>query len=82
MDFYVKYIKLLCFHQILVVLNFAFRIDPGFLSFLIASIIALLFDILTAGLRTYKIATANLVDSLRDSEVTIAEVLKNQDTKL
>jgi len=45
--------------------NFAFRVDPGFLVFLIASLIALLVAILTVGLRSYIAATANPADSLR-----------------
>ncbi|MBE9509814.1 MAG: ABC transporter permease [Bacteroidetes bacterium] len=45
--------------------NFAFSVDPGFLSFLMASLIALLIAILTVGLRAYKAATANPADSLR-----------------
>jgi putative ABC transport system permease protein len=45
--------------------NFAFRVDLGFLSFLMASLIALLIAILTVGLRAYIAATANPADSLR-----------------
>jgi len=45
--------------------NFAYRVDPGFLSFLMASLIALLTAILTVGLRAYRAATANPADSLR-----------------
>ncbi|MBA7694566.1 hypothetical protein ES703_103177 [subsurface metagenome] len=45
--------------------NFAFRVDLGFLSFLMASLIALLIAILTVGLRAYRAATANPADSLK-----------------
>ena len=45
--------------------NFAFRVDPDLLSFLIASLIALLMALLTVGLRAYIAATANPADSLR-----------------
>jgi len=45
--------------------DFAFRVDPDFLSFLVASLIALLFAILTVGLRAYIAATANPAESLR-----------------
>jgi putative ABC transport system permease protein len=45
--------------------NFAFRVDPDLLSFLIAFLIALLMALLTVGLRAYIAATANPADSLR-----------------
>jgi putative ABC transport system permease protein len=45
--------------------NFAYRVDPGILSFLIASLVALLIAILTVGLRAYLAAKANPADSLR-----------------
>jgi len=45
--------------------DFAFRVNPDFLSFLVASLIALLFAILTVGLRAYIAATANPAESLR-----------------
>jgi len=45
--------------------DFAFRVDPDFLSFLMASLIALFIAILTVGLRAYIAATANPADSLR-----------------
>ena len=45
--------------------DFAFRVDPDFLSFLMASLIALLIAILTVGLRAYIAATANPADSMR-----------------
>jgi len=45
--------------------NFAFRVDLGFLSFLMASMVALLIALLTVGFRAYIAATANPADSLR-----------------
>jgi len=45
--------------------NFAFRVDLDFLSFLMASLIALLIAILTVGLRAYKAAVADPAESLR-----------------
>ena len=45
--------------------SFAFRVDPGIASFLIASLLALLVAILTVGLRAYKAATSNPADALR-----------------
>jgi len=45
--------------------DFAFRVDPDFLSFLLASLIALIIAILTVGLRAYIAATVNPADSLR-----------------
>ena len=45
--------------------NFAYRVDPGILSFLMASLAALLIAILTVGLRAYITARANPADSLR-----------------
>ena len=45
--------------------NFAFRVDPGLLSFLLASLVAMLFAVLTVGLRAYFAASANPADSLR-----------------
>lgn len=46
--------------------NFAFRVELGILSFIIASLLALIIAILTVGLRAYRTATANPADSLRD----------------
>ncbi len=45
--------------------NFAFRMDPGILSFLMASLVALLIAILTVGLRAYLAAKANPAYSLK-----------------
>ena len=45
--------------------NFAFRVDPGLLSFLLASLVAMLFAVLTVGLRAYFAASANPANSLR-----------------
>jgi len=44
--------------------NFAFRVNLGFISFLMASLIAMLIAMLTVGLRAYRAATANPADSL------------------
>ena len=46
--------------------NFAYRVEPGILSFLMASLIALFIAILTVGLRAWMAATANPAESLRD----------------
>ena len=45
--------------------DFAFRVDPNFLSFLMASLIALLIALLTVGLRAYIAASANPAESMR-----------------
>ena len=45
--------------------NFAFRVEPGLLSFLLASLLALIVAGLTVGLRAFIAATANPADSLR-----------------
>jgi len=45
--------------------DFAFRVDPDFLSFLMASLIALLIAILTVGLRAYIAASANPAEAMR-----------------
>lgn len=45
--------------------NFAYRVDPGILSFLMASLLALLIAILTVVLRAYIAARANPADSPR-----------------
>jgi hypothetical protein len=45
--------------------NFAFWVDPGFPSFFMASLVALLMALLTVGLRAFIGAIANPVDSLR-----------------
>jgi putative ABC transport system permease protein len=45
--------------------NFAFRVDLDLISFLMASVIALLIAILTVGLRAYLAAKVNPVNSLR-----------------
>jgi len=45
--------------------NFAFRVDLGVLSFIIASLMALVIAIVTVGFRAYRAATANPSESLR-----------------
>lgn len=45
--------------------NFAFRVEPGLLPFLLASLLALIFALLTVGLRAYLAAVSNPADSLR-----------------
>ena len=47
--------------------NFAFRVNMGYVSFLMATLIALLIAVLTVGLRAYRAATANPADSLEYS---------------
>jgi putative ABC transport system permease protein len=47
--------------------NFAFRVNMGYISFFMATLIALLIAILTVGLRAYRAATANPADSLEYS---------------
>jgi putative ABC transport system permease protein len=45
--------------------NFAFRVDPGILSFFVAAVTALVVALLVVGLRAYIAARANPADSLR-----------------
>jgi putative ABC transport system permease protein len=45
--------------------NFAFRVEPGMLSFLLASVFALILAVATVGIRAYFAASANPADSLR-----------------
>ena len=46
--------------------NFAYRVEMGFLSFLLASILALVLALLTVGLISYRAAKANPAVALRD----------------
>lgn len=46
--------------------NFAYRIEAGILVFVLAGIISLLVAALTIGVRSFKVAVANPVDSLRN----------------
>jgi putative ABC transport system permease protein len=45
--------------------NFAFKINPGLLTFFIASLLALIIAMITISYRTYKASTANPAESLR-----------------
>ncbi len=45
--------------------NFAFRVDLGVLSFVVASLMALVIAIVTVGFRAYRAATTNPAESLR-----------------
>ncbi len=45
--------------------NFAFKINPGVLTFFIASLVALIIAMITISYRTYRASTANPADSLR-----------------
>ncbi|MCD6564919.1 MAG: ABC transporter permease [Bacteroidales bacterium] len=45
--------------------NFAFRINPGVLTFFIASLVALVIAMITVSYRTYRASKANPADSLR-----------------
>jgi len=45
--------------------NFAFRINPGVLTFFIASLVALVIAMITISYRTYRASKANPADSLR-----------------
>ncbi|MCK4699525.1 MAG: FtsX-like permease family protein, partial [Bacteroidales bacterium] len=45
--------------------NFAFKINPGVLTFFIASLVALVIAMITISYRTYRASTANPADSLR-----------------
>lgn len=46
--------------------NFEYRIHPGISTFMIGAVLTLLVVVVTIGVRSYKAATANPVDSLRD----------------
>lgn len=46
--------------------NFAYRIDAGILLFVLAGLISLAVAALTVGIRSFKVAVANPIDSLRN----------------
>ena len=45
--------------------NFAFKINPGVLTFFVASLVALVIAMITISYRTYRASIANPADSLR-----------------
>ena len=45
--------------------NFAYRVEPGLFSFIIASLIALLIALHTVGIRAYIAASTNPAEALR-----------------